>query len=539
MSETNNAAAPSFWDKRIAVEKIDSIPFRMYSDRPHRLEQLLPFADHWPQRAYIIQGERTVTFAALKNASAAKGRLLFDCGVRRGDCVFLLGWNSPDWVLNFWACLRIGAIPVLANAWWSEAELTDALNLLEPAMILADRHGAAKVPADPRWRRGPWEVDEHSRGEDLTLPVIGEAASLSENQPAVIIFTSGTQGRPKAVVLSHRTFLSNQMMILHVTRKLPYRPDPAMGDVGLHTGPLFHIGGVHALSRSVLVGNTLVFPRGRFDAGEAIELIERHRIVRWSAVPTMATRILEHPDLPDRDVSSLTAMTLGGSPVHAELLERLRTGLPSVQARIATGYGLSENGGQATTASGADTARKPGTTGRPMPLVEIRIVPVPGLPDGEILIRSPTQMLRYEGVAESPIDKEGWLHTGDLGRLDEDGYVWITGRSKDIIIRGGENIAPAAVEEALVAIPGVTEAAVFGVAHPEFGEEVMAVVVVDSQTTTAQDLQTQLRKRLASFAVPSLWRIQTEPLPVNQTGKVDRVGLRARILSERQAAAVD
>lgn len=518
-----------FWGKKIAVEEIGGVPFRMYTDRPRRVEHLLPFADHWGARPYIVQGERVVTFDGLKRASAAKARLLLDSGVKRGDRVFILGWNSPDWVLNFWAGLRIGAIPVLANAWWSEGELTDALALLQPAMTLADRRGAAKMPSG--WRRGPWEVDENSVGAPIPDPYGADAQAVNENDPAVIIFTSGTQGRAKAVVLPHRSFLANQMMILHVTRRLPYRPDPAAGDVGLHTGPLFHIGGIHALLRAVLVGNTLVFLRGRFDPGEALELIERYKIVRWSSVPTMATRLLEHPDLAKRDVSSLQAMTLGGAPVHAELLERIRTGLPSVQARIATGYGLSENAGQATTASGSETSKRRGSTGRAMPLVEIKTVPRPGLPDGEILVRSPTQMLGYYGIADSPIDAEGWLHTGDLGRVDEDGHVWITGRSKDIIIRGGENIAPAAVEEALVSIPGVAEAAVFGVPHPDLGEEVMAVVVVEGEHTPEQ-LQRQLRPKLASFAVPNLWRVQKEPLPVNQTGKVDKPALIAQARAE-------
>jgi acyl-CoA synthetase (AMP-forming)/AMP-acid ligase II len=430
-------------------------------------------------------------------------------------------------VLNLWACLRVGAVPVLANTWWSEAEFTEALDLLQPVLVLADAHGLKKLAGNPRWPTAAWHVDESADNPTVSLPKL---ASGDENSPAVIIFTSGTQGRAKAVVLAHRSIIANQMMILHVTRKLPYRPDLISGDFGLHTGPLFHIGGIQALVRAVLIGNTLVFGRGRFDPAEALELIEKYRIVRWSAVPTMVTRILEHPDCVTRDTSSLTAMTIGGAPVHAELMTRVRAALPSVQARIATGYGLSENGGQATTASGTDTANRPGTTGRSMPLAEIQIVPVPGLPDGEIFIRSPTQMLGYYGLKDSPIARDGWLQTGDLGKIDADGYVWITGRTKDIIIRGGENIAPAAVEEALAGIPGVVETAVLGVPHAVLGEEVMAVVVVEDGLT-ATDMQAQLRSRLASFAIPTRWHLQSAPLPVNQTGKIDKVALRKSLLS--------
>jgi acyl-CoA synthetase (AMP-forming)/AMP-acid ligase II len=223
-------------------------------------------------------------------------------------------------------------------------------------------------------------------------------------------------------------------------------------------------------------------------------------------------------------------MTLGGAPVHSELVQKIRTGLPSVQARIATGYGLSENAGQATAAGGADTAEKPGSSGRPLPCVELKIVPQPGMSDGEVLVRSPTQMLGYFGLDDSPIDSDGWLHTGDLGHIDTDGHLWITGRCKDIIIRGGENIAPAAVERALMTISGVNEAVVFGVPHPDLGEEVMAVVVVDGEQTPAQ-LQEQLRPKVSSFAVPSRWQLQTEPLPVNQTGKVDKAALAAQARS--------
>jgi len=428
------------WGDRIAVEVVSGVPFQMYAERPKRVEHLLAFAKRWGTRPHIVQNERLITFDMLRHAIAAKARELAALGIGQGERVFILGWNSPQWVVNFWACLQIGATPVLANGWWSESELADALGALQPALTLADAHGAATMP--PAWRCGPWEMDTtpapvaDAHGIDVT--------SLDEETPAVIIFTSGTEGRPKAVVLSHRALLVGLQMLLHVTRRLPHQLDATAADVGLHTGPLFHVGGVQTLLRAITVGGTLVMPTGRFDPAEALALIERHKISRWAAVPTMVSRLLDHPDVQRRDLRSLRSVTVGGAPVHAELLQRIRTGLPSVKARVPTGYGLTENGGQATAASGADTAERPGSSGRPLPCVELKFLSHPGLPDGEILVRSPTQMSGYCGTDPSPIDQDGWLHTGDLGRLDDKGNLWITGRCKDVIIRGGENIAPVA-----------------------------------------------------------------------------------------------
>jgi acyl-CoA synthetase (AMP-forming)/AMP-acid ligase II len=515
------------WGDSIAVETLHGIPFRMYTQRPRRVESLLAFADRWGTRPHIIHGDRVVTFADMRNLVTAKAKVLAKCGVVRGDRVFILGWNGPEWIVNFWACLELAAVPVLANAWWSEAELNDAINELQPALTLADKPGAARLAAGAR--RGPWEIDSST-----PAPSSANDALIEEEDPAVIIFTSGTEGRPKAVVLSHRGLLAGLQMLLHITRRLPQQITATAGETGLHTGPLFHVGGVQTLIRAITVGDTLVMLRGKFDPADALALIERHKVTRWAAVPTMVSRLLEHPDVQTRDVRSLRSLTVGGAPVHAELLQRIPIGFPSVKARIPTGYGLTENGGQATAASGADTAQRPGSAGRPLPLVEIKFVPRPGLPDGEICLRAPTQMSRYFGTSQSPIDAEGWLHTGDLGRLDDGGHLWITGRCKDMIIRGGENIAPVAVERALMSIPGINEAVVFGVPHPDLGEEVMAIVVVEGDHTP-QSLQSALKGNVASFSIPSRWRVQKEPLPTNHAGKVDKAGLSARVRSELSA----
>lgn len=520
------SALPDPWGRTTAIETIRGVPFRIYADRPRRIEHLLHYADRWGRRPYIIQDDRHLGYAELPGLVAGKARVLADAGVGFGDRVFLMGWNGPEWAVNFWACQRLGAVPVLTNAWWTAAELADGIARLRPKLLLADRHAAPKAPAGQAC--GAWDLAPPA---DVAAAV-GADAPRDEEDPAFVIFTSGSEGKPKAVVMSHRALLANLQMLLHITRRLPHQVDDATGETALHTGPLFHIGGGQTLMRAMMVGDTLVMPGGRFDPGKVLALIAEHRISRWSAVPTMVSRVLDHPDLPKHDVSTLRSVTLGGAPVHAELLRRIAEGLPAVQARIPTGYGLTENGGQATAASGADVAAAPGCCGKPLPLTELRFLPRAGMPDAEILIRAPTQMTGYVD-AESPIDAEGWLHTGDLGRLDENGQLWITGRCKDLIIRGGENIAPAAVERALMALPGVVEAAVFGVPHPDLGEEVMAVVVAERDL--AQDaLKAQLKGSLASFAVPSRWWIRQQPLPVNQTGKVDKVALKAEL---REAAA--
>ncbi len=517
------------WGKEIASETLGGVPFKMYTQRPRRVEQLLAFASRWGTQPHIVQGDRVLTFDDTHRAVMAKARQLVDLGVERGDHVFVLGWNSAEWVVNFWACLQAGAVPVLANAWWSENEVRNGVALLQPTVALADAKSAAKVPAGVRM--APWEID-------TTIPVPPESAAEvgSEEDIALIIFTSGTSGQPKAVLLSHRAVLARLHMTLHVTRKLPQQIEAPANDVTLITGPLFHVGGMQTLLRAFVVGETLVLPGGRFDPADVLVQVAQHKVTRWNAVPTMVMRLLDQPDLAKHDLSSLKAISIGGAPVHAELMHRIRDSLPSVSPRIPTGYGLTENGGQATASAGSEDVDKLGSTGKPLPCVEISFLPHPGLPDGEVLLRSPTQMSGYYGIAESPIDAEGWLHTGDLGRLDEHGQLWITGRCKDMIIRGGENIAPAAIERALMNIPGVAETAVFGVPHRDLGEEVMAVVVTDTDLT-AEQLKDQLRGQLASFAIPSRWKLQRDPLPTNHTGKVDKNLISAQVRSQLATAS--
>jgi len=524
VSAAANPAAEVAWGTEIETVSFGGIDFRMYADRAHDVGGFLAFAERWGERPHIVQGDRVLTFAQMRGAAVAKARVLKGFGVEPGDKVLLMGFNSPDWVINFWAVVTLGAVPVLANAWWSAEEVRDAVALIEPIVVLADERAASRLPEGVLL--APWDCPA---ADDIISSELGDvpnATGVDENEPAAVIFTSGTSGQPKAVVLAHRSLLAGLHMLLHITKRLPHQVSDTDGSTALHTGPMFHIGGIQTLLRAVIVGDTLVMPRGKFDAAEALELIETWRVSRWSAVPTMVSRVLEHPDVQTRDVTTLRSLTVGGAPVTGDFLAVLRVGFPGVEPRVATGYGLTENGGQATAASGKDTSARPGNSGKALSCVELRIAETDLPGDGEILVRSPTQMLGYHGVHESPVDAEGWLHTGDLGRVDEDGYLWITGRSKEMIIRGGENIAPASVEEALNSLPNVVESCVFGVPDRDLGEDVMAVVSV-SGVETLESLRAQLAGRLASFAIPGHWKIVGETLPVNHSGKIDKPAIAA------------
>jgi acyl-CoA synthetase (AMP-forming)/AMP-acid ligase II len=271
------------WGDQIAVEQLLGVPFRMYSARPRHVIEVLALAHRWAARPYVIQGTREVGFDALLRGIERKAKALAELGVTTGGRVLILGWSSPDWMINFWACQSLGAVPALANAWWSEVEVSDALTLLNPVVTLADDRSAAKVPAGAD--RGPWHtntsLDELLADDSLSA----QHEAGDEQRPAVIIFTSGTAGRPKAVEISHRALLANLQMMLQVTHRLPHEVGDDAGEVTLHTGPLFHVGGPQMLLRSIAVGNTMILPAGRFDPAEVLALIERHEVTRWAVSP--------------------------------------------------------------------------------------------------------------------------------------------------------------------------------------------------------------------------------------------------------------
>jgi long-chain acyl-CoA synthetase len=523
------------WGRDVAVDDSGPYPVRVYESRRALVSDLLLDCRRWSARECLVQGEVRLTYAGheravLRVAAALRGR-----GVRRGDPVLLYATNSVEWVVVYWAVLRLGALAVLGNGWWSAAEVAGAMDAVAPALVFTDARLAQRLPEGV-----PSVLASELTpllGDGVPTPDLEPARGL-ETDPAVVIFTSGTTGPPKGAVLSHRAVVANLHNLLSLTRRLPGDiPDSHPANSNLHTLPLFHVGGLQALGMNFMSGSKMVFLDGRFDPARVLELIERERVNSWACVPTMLARVVDHPDAAVRDVTSVRSLTAGGSAAPDELAGRAARAFPNLSKGIVSVYGLTEAGGTVASASGRHILEHPGTVGRPLPVVEVRLA-LTGEPEydslgGEILVRSPSVMSGYwgdgigDGIGgagtgtEQVVDSLGWLHTGDLGRLDEDGWLYLVGRKKDVIIRGGENIASAHVESRLRAHPDVAEVAVVGLPHADLGEEVAAVVVPRAGARPEPaGLAAFAAQELARFAVPSRWWVRTEALPTNAVGKV-------------------
>ena len=511
------------------------IPFLQYSPRRHHVSEFIEDAERWRDRVHLVQGSRRLTFGDVFEASDRVAGRLAEMGLRRKDRLLLLAPNSPEWVIAFWAGIRAGAIVALGNGWWSRRETEHAISLLQPSIVIVDEKRRELLPEN---QRHVVDVDAMRKWSEVapSAAVPTRAASgptspanAEENDPAIIVFTAGTTGDPKAAVLAHRSVIANLHSLLLVSGRLPQQLDPnKLGAVILQSGPMFHIGGIQALLLAMLCGHTVVFLEGRFDAGQVLDVIERERVTVWGAVPTMASRVLEHPSLSSRDLSRVRSISLGGAAVQPELTARLRLAFTGAGRGLSTIYGMTETGGTVASASGELMAEHPRTSGKPTPVSEIRI----GSPDaegaGEILVRTPGQMLGYWGQVDAGIiDADGWVHTGDLGRF-ENGLLYVTGRAKDIIIRGGENIASAHVESALLRHPAVRNVAVVARPDPDLGERVGAAVQLDPAELLSSEMLAEFaRTQLPNHEVPTDWWILTDELPMTDAGKVDKRKLNA------------
>ena len=507
---------------------------RVYAQRPTHLAQLLADSAAFAERVHLMEGDRRMTFADVADAVRLAGDRLRAQGLAPGDRVVLFGGNSLAWVVTFWACLVNDWVLVPGNAWWSAEEAAHAVVTTGARLAVADERRRGRLPAAlPCLDLA--DIAEPAGGAPPAGSGGGERAGWSagagEDDPAVVLFTSGTTSFPKGATLTQGNLLANLQNLLAVARRLPGEETTVARppSVTLMTMPLFHIGGIQQLLTALVSGNTLVFLDGRFDARRVLDVLERERVTVWSGVPTMVTRVLDALDAePGRfDVTSLRTLVMGGSPVPDGLRARAAAAFPNSQRGLGVSYGMTEVAGVIATAAGPEILARPGTVGRLLPTVEARIDDPDADGVGELVVRSPGVMAGYWGIDDDPVlSPDGWLRTGDRGRLDGDGWLTIAGRSKDVVIRGGENIASVRVEARLAEHPAVAEVAVVGLPHPELGEELAAAVVLRGDAgagigaaSIEHDLAAFAAASLAYFEVPTRWWFPHD-LPKNAMGKI-------------------
>jgi long-chain acyl-CoA synthetase len=504
------------------------------------------------ERPFIVYGERTYGFATfVQTANSVAHALRERFGLAKGDRVAVLSQNNPEWCLAFWATVSQGAILVGLNGWWTTDEIEYGLQDSGAKVLVADRKRFERIagsldtapdlehvflvdcsPADVGLADDP----RLHRFDELTDAPTAEfvAEDIAEDDPAVIFYTSGTTGRPKGAISTHRSMIANLQNTMYNAVAGSMAGGGALPDAGgganvaLFTSPLFHVSGCHStLVVGLLAGLELIMPEGRFTPETALQLIQDHHVTVWATVPTMVWRVCEHPDRHDFDTSSVRSVAFGGSPSAVELQRMIRETFPNVSS-TSNAYGLTETSSVATVISGQDAIERPTSVGPPVPTVHVKIVDSEGveLPvggTGEVCITGPILMAGYWKKPEATAEaiRDGWLHTGDVGHVDEDGFLYITDRKKDMIIRGGENIYCVEIEQRLVSHPHIADAAVIGVPHPELGEEVKAVVQVEEgHTLTEAEVRQWVADGLAAFKVPAYVEIVADKLPRNASGKL-------------------
>ncbi len=522
----------------IVEETVLGEPLSVFKERPRSLRELIENSRDLGEAEYVVFDDLRLSFAAHERVVASIAAALRErYGVGPGDRVAILAANAPEWIASFWATVSLGAVCVGLNGWWVRDEIRFGLEDSDPKVLLGDERRLARLEGwDPGMPVVEFESDfEAIWSHDLDAPL--SDTPIAEDDPATILYTSGTTGRPKGAVNTHRNIVAlTRVQICHGLKAAMYKasqgiaPGSGGGNIALVTTPLFHVSGLYSgVVTPLATGLKTVWTRGRFDAERVLELIERERVSTWGPMGTMLHRVFAHPDLERFDLSSLTHVGSGGAPVSPALQERMRKVFPNARGNMGIGYGLTESTALATLNSGEELEAHPDSVGRPLPTVDVEIRDRDGrrLPDGEvgeIHIRSPLVMREYwrrpDATAET-IRPGRWLRSGDIGRI-EDGRLYIHSRERDLILRGGENVYPAEIENCLEAHPAVREAAIIGVDHPELGQEVKAVAVVEPghPAPSEAELDAWTRERVAYFKVPAHWEIRSEPLPRNASGKV-------------------
>jgi long-chain acyl-CoA synthetase len=532
-------------------------PLRVYANAPASMREVLKGTLAHGDKPFLIYEDEVISFRQHYGQVAALAQRLLDAGVAKGDRVAIGMRNYPEWSVSWWACQAIGAIAVSLNAWWTGPELAFALADAEPAALLIDGERLERVePLLPQLkdckllvvaRRG----GAGAGGEDFAAVVAQPLdelpdADIGPNDLATILYTSGTTGNPKGAMATHRNHVTNLMnsflggAVARMVAGITAPPDPNAPQPGaLQTFPFFHIGGLTGLYVSAATGTKIALMY-KWVPMEGVRLVETYQLSSVAGVPIVVRQLLETARSTGASMASLLGVASGGAPVPPDLIRRIGEQFQA-KASPGNGYGLTETTSAVIANGGPDYLAHPDSVGRPVITADARVVDDEGRDVaegdvGEIWIRGPNVIPGYwrNPEATEAAFGGGWFRTGDLGYRDETGLYYVVDRKKDVIIRGGENIYCAEVEAALLEHPRVRDAAVVGLPHQDYGEEVAAVIqiaITDFEGAEA-DILESLTVRLARFKIPTAIRLVEDDLPRTATGKVLKRELRERFMKQ-------
>ncbi len=501
-------------------------------------------------REFIVDGDIRLTFAqTLEAARIVAGGLVAGHGLQKGDRVGIAARNSANWIVAYMAVLMAGGCAVLLNGWWQGEEMVTGVEMVQCRFVIADRqraerfagltHGAEILPLLHDCPPAEGLAALTAKGGDAATPL----PDVAPDDLATVLFTSGSTGTSKGAYSDHRgvvqgtfSYLAQSVLVLGLMTQRGEAPPPDAQPIALVNVPLFHVTGeVPLMLQSFALGRKLVL-MPKWDVVAAMQLIERERVTYFVGVPLMSFEIATHPDHDKYDLSSCVTFAAGGAPRPVEHVDRIRKALP--HAFPILGYGLTETNGVGCGNFNENYLAKPGSTGTASrPLVDLAILddagaPLPQGQIGEVSIRSVANFLGYWDNPEATaaaIMPDGYFRTGDLGYLDPEGYLFIVDRKKDIIIRGGENIACIEVEDAIYAHPSIAEASVFGLPHELYGEVPVAVYLAKEGCAVSEDeLRAFLAQHLAAFKIPVKFWEEHQALPRLGTEKVDKRTLKQR-----------
>ncbi|MCP4005815.1 MAG: acyl--CoA ligase [bacterium] len=539
----------------IVESEIRGVPVKVFKNTPTSLRDAFQVARSRSDEIFLVYEEERITFGqVMKAIDELAAGLVENFEVKRGDRVAIAMRNYPEWIIAFAAITSVGGIAVCLNAWWTAEEMAYGLEDSGSKVLVADQERLQRAEAALE-KFGVQAIGVRTSG-DLPSGVtryedaVVKGASLPEvkiepDDDVTILYTSGTTGFPKGAVSSQFAVMSalsafSCRAMTNLTISPPKEKHPYPTSFILCV-PLFHVTGLIPVMLSCFLGGFKLVIMYKWDPERALEHIEDERITTFVGVPTMSWDLLESPEFESRDTSSLLSVGGGGAPAPPELVNRIDRGF--AKGRPGMGYGMTETNAYGPQNSGDDIIRKPRSAGRTVPVMQVKVADPAGQEVargevGEIMFKGPNLIRGYwnkpEATAETFID--GWLRSGDIGRMDEEGFVYVEDRAKDMVIRAGENIYCAEVEAAIYDYPGIYEAAVFGVPHERLGEELaVAIVLKKGVALDPEDLRTHLAQHIASFKIPSIVEIKKEQLPRNASGKILKRTLRDDWVSRQSA----